>query len=281
MERQESAIEVIKKIASNERLPRFLLGVVLGNIVLLFFKSFMKKLRLFVFSMIPLAAGTLLSMIDFQVSDITSVLSHMFSIGYCYLFIRFVVLLSRKYMNKYLFDNSQYKQIVVMIAFVTSSITCYTLYTCNNTIDHNNLKFFISLAALNVFSLILTLILENGIISDFTSIMLFSISYGFSSSSKLKTFLSALRLIFVIISIVSPMISDISSDNDHNIVLFTMKKQVTRIIMIMTFLSYFILDPKSMFVEGSEISQIISLAGPLVYCLVIFYENYTYKNPYF
>lgn len=281
MEKQYFAEELISRVAEHERMPRFLLGVTFGNAALMVFNSFVKIKSFFVCAIFPLFTGTLISMLDFQANDITDIFSHIFSIGYSYLFVRFVVLVSRKFMSKYLFDHSQFRQVVLMTAIITTCTACYIFYTCFSLVDLVNLKFIVSMAVLNVLSLALTLIMENGIISDFSSVLMFSVSYGFSSMSKLKTFLSALRLIFVVISLISPLLSKISSENDHNIVFFTMKKQITRIIVVMIFLSYFLVDPRSMHVKGSEISKIPALAAPAIYSLIIFYENYTCKHPHF
>lgn len=261
---------------SNDIFNKCMLGIFFGSIAVLV-ASFFIKINIPIIGGVPLAVSFFISLINFDTKILTTYFDIPFAIIEAFLFVRFIMSISRLIVAKDQ-DEKFTKPTILFIAFFALSTTVYTVYyTFPREKFDRDFKFGVILM---ISSFLITILSPHGFISDSMLVMM-SIAVSLGHSENHSTFLYLFRFLISLISIISALFKFLKKEDEQNLFVFSLYNRKKRIIFFLIIISYFALSPSSVARKGNMTSTVQIYTRPLLY-ISFFVNEYFFlrENPY-
>ena len=211
-----------------------------------------------------------------DISQLMNFLDIPFSIAIAFLYLRLCMSLSRTILNYTSLQETSVKAIIIGISFISLCLAIFVIYY--SFIENNVLV--VGVYILNAVTILLTFILNSGIISDAFLVVAYSITF-FSYSEEYSTLFSVLRFFFLIFSVGSLLKVFETARLESYFLIFPLKKRRVRILLILAIASYLYVSPCLMWHHGYERCLFQAVVTPLLYIILSIYENFATNDPNF
>jgi hypothetical protein len=250
----------------------FLFGCFIGCTILLFTSFILKKMSFPSMALFIIIVSMGVALIEVDYRPLRPFLDVVVGLISAFLFVRLWISISRRLVSSADYGSTQYKKVILMISVAGSVVTGHLLlnYEFGQTLHPWNY------IVLHSFSLIATLFCEQATISDFSMVLLYSISFLMHDTKAVQPIdaVTVVRLILVATSIFSILVRVASRELDDLTFVVTLRKRRHHILLFMAVTCYALLSPGSVWVDGSEVSMFLGLATPVIYHLCLFYEHF-------
>jgi hypothetical protein len=234
---------------------------------------FIPKIHFALIIGVPIATSALNFLMAIDISPVIPVFDVLFSVCFSFLLVRLFMSISRSLILIVPYESPRDKQTMVFIAFVSFSMVGYIGYENLGESDRNRLTYVC--ATWNLANLVLTLLTENGNISDYSCVLLSSAVYLLHDASGVAPYdtITVVRVLLATIGILSPATVLPSSEKEEEFSFFGIRKKRTRIILVAMMFSYFLVSPGSMWARGDESRPLLALLVPAIYSLLLTSEE--------
>jgi hypothetical protein len=248
-------------------------GMFSGWFALFIANAFIPKISFLLIIGVPIATSAANFVIGVDISPVTPAFDVLFSVCFCFLVVRLFMSVSRSLILAVPYESTRDKQAMVFIAFVCLSMAGYIAYANFGEGDRNRLTYIC--ATWNLANLVLTLLTENGNISDYACVLLASAAHLLHDASGAAPYdaITVVRVLLATIGIMSPVAVLPSSEKEEEFSFFAIRKKRTRIILVALMFSYFLVSPGSMWTRGDDSRPLLALLVPAIYSLLLTSEE--------
>ena len=190
-----------------------------------------------------------------------------------FLFTRFVMMASRALIAKHEFESEKYKSVILIVSFVSAVIAGYAGYTYFDPLYCKNETYY-AWCATQIGALIFTLVIPNGVISDFFCCFAYSTVFMLKTpeDSPPRDILTVMRLLFATLSALTPLVEFELPEELHRVFLMDLDLGKRPVQWTMVLASYFFASSTSVFVPGSYKSLLHGCLSPELYVCLVVYE---------
>lgn len=247
---------------------QFIFGFSISMLILLITTQFIENIPTYVISLLSLATSLFFSFFQYDLTQIMNFFDIPFALIASFLFVRLCMSLSRTILNYSSGDETVRRSITMLISFVSSCLTMFIVY---NTIEKVNIVILVYV--LDIIAFLVTLALDNGVISDPCFVVAYSILFV-SKDDELSTFISVVRFLFLILSFISLLVEFPTTRLESFFQPISLKGARTRILLLLSVSSYLYISPNLMWQHGCYRCEFQSIATPIIYMLLCVYEYY-------
>lgn len=201
---------------------------------------------------------------------------------WAFLLMRFVMSGSRSVIVSTCYGENKDKKFIIVLTFFAVVTSGYVLYNYNTSVvwNYKQDRTGTLWALLALLCLILTLVFDNGIISDFSVCFLCSVCYlcETDESPEHRDILTFMRLVFTIAPMISTLFKMPFSGEESRVFVVEIRKKRQRILTSLMLLSYVLTSPESVFLPGNVSSPIHAFFILSMYMLLLISEHLQFEK---
>jgi hypothetical protein len=202
------------------------------------------------------------------------ILNVFFSVISTFTFLRVIMSSSRSVVMTTPYDSNRHKQVIIFLSVLDVIMIGYVFSTYFTAGDFDQLAQIC--AGWHAINFIVTLYCENGIISDFLSVVLASTVWLARAPEydSPRDCVTVMRILFLVLKLLGPLFVLPHTKVEDQTFLFRIEKAQTRFALSGLLGSYFLLCPSSMWTDGCKDCPLQALLVPALYTVFMVYEQY-------
>lgn len=262
-------------IHMNFVLNGFILGFSISMFLLLIIVCFIQHFPILIIILISFLSSLFFGFYPSDMTQLMDFLDIPISLIATFLFLRLIMSLTRSIEAQ---NNLSKTTIEGIILFISFCLFCLSSFIVYNTFEKNYLAYIVYF--INTLILIIQVLIDNGNLADACFVITYSILF-FSTSTKLSTFISVFRIVFIILSIISLIDTFHVVNQESLFLIFRIERKKVRFLLMLGVGSYFYVSPRLMWNFGDERCTFQAIAAPILYLVLLIYEHFNVNDDNF